>query len=72
MKLNIAVLPGDGIGPEVTAQAIKTLKAIASEFNHNFKFTNAEVGAIAIDKHNDPLPEKTLDLCGIIDLIQCG
>ena len=53
MKLNIAVLPGDGIGPEVTNQAVKAQKAIASEFNHNFKFTNADVGAIAIDSHND-------------------
>jgi len=72
MKLNIAVLPGDGIGPEVTAQAIKTLKAIASEFDHDFNFTNADVGAIAIDKHNDPLPEKTLDLCKSTDAILFG
>jgi len=43
MKLNIAVLPGDGIGPEVTKQAIKVLKAIASEFNHQFVFKNAVV-----------------------------
>jgi len=72
MKLNIAVLPGDGIGPEVTNQAIKALKAIASEFNHNFKFTNANVGAIAIDKQNDPLPEDTLDLCKSTDAILFG
>jgi len=72
MKLNIAVLPGDGIGPEVTSQAVKALKAIASEFNHNFKFTTADVGAIAIDKHNDPLPEKTLDLCKSTDAILFG
>ncbi|WP_400076570.1 3-isopropylmalate dehydrogenase [Winogradskyella sp. R77965] len=72
MKLNIAVLPGDGIGPEVTNQAVKALKAIASEFNHNFKFTTADVGAIAIDKHNDPLPEKTLDLCKFSDAILFG
>lgn len=72
MKLTIAVLPGDGIGPEVTSQAVKALKAIASEFNHNFKFTNADVGAIAIDKHNDPLPEKTLDLCKSTDAILFG
>jgi len=72
MKLTIAVLPGDGIGPEVTNQAVKVLKAIASEFNHNFKFTNADVGAIAIDKHNDPLPEKTLDLCKSTDAILFG
>lgn len=72
MKLTIAVLPGDGIGPEVTSQAVKALKAIASEFDHNFKFTNADVGAIAIDKHNDPLPEKTLDLCKSTDAILFG
>jgi 3-isopropylmalate dehydrogenase len=72
MKLTIAVLPGDGVGPEVTNQAVKALKAIASEFNHNFKFTNADVGAIAIDKHNDPLPEKTLDLCRSTDAILFG
>jgi len=72
MKLTIAVLPGDGIGPEVTSQAVKALKAIASEFNHNFKFTHADVGAIAIDKHNDPLPEKTLDLCKSTDAILFG
>ena len=72
MKLTIAVLPGDGIGPEVTSQAVKVLKAIASEFNHNFKFTNADVGAIAIDMHNDPLPEKTLDLCKSTDAILFG
>ncbi|MDN3491161.1 3-isopropylmalate dehydrogenase [Winogradskyella bathintestinalis] len=72
MKLNIAVLPGDGIGSEVTSQAVKVLKAIASEFNHNFKFTNADVGAIAIDKYNNPLPEKTLDLCRSTDAILFG
>ncbi len=72
MKLTIAVLPGDGVGPEVTNQAVRALKAIASEFNHNFKFTNADVGAIAIDKHNDPLPEKTLDLCKSTDAILFG
>jgi 3-isopropylmalate dehydrogenase len=72
MKLEIAVLSGDGIGPEVTNQAIKALKAIASEFNHNFKFTTADVGAIAIDKHNDSLPDETLDLCKKTDAILFG
>ncbi len=72
MKLNIAVLPGDGIGPEVTNQAIKALKAIAFNFNHEFKFTNADVGAIAIDNHNDPLPDSTLDLCKSTDAILFG
>jgi len=72
MKLKIAVLPGDGIGPEVTQQAIKTLKAIASEFNHEFSFTKAPVGAVAIDKTGNPLPEATLKLCQKSDAILFG
>lgn len=72
MKLKIAVLPGDGIGPEVTNQAVKALKAVASEFNHNFQFNYADVGAIAIDKQNNPLPDSTLDLCKSSDAILFG
>jgi 3-isopropylmalate dehydrogenase len=72
MNLNIAVLPGDGIGPEVTDQAIKVLNAIAMEFNHRFSFNYAPVGAIAIDKHNDPLPESTLQICTSSDAILFG
>ncbi|NNF82843.1 MAG: 3-isopropylmalate dehydrogenase [Flavobacteriaceae bacterium] len=72
MKLNIAVLPGDGIGPEVTEQAIKALNAIALEFQHNIKFKYADVGAIAIDKTGNPLPEDTLDLCESCDAVLFG
>lgn len=63
MNLKIAVLPGDGIGPEVTEQAVKVLNAIAINFNHKFSYTYADVGAIAIDNHNNPLPETTLQIC---------
>ena len=72
MKLNIAVLPGDGIGPEVTKQAIKALQAIALEFDHSFSFTHAPVGAIAIDETGNPLPEQTLDICEANDAILFG
>lgn len=72
MKLNIAVLPGDGVGPEVTNQAIKVLKAIALEFNHSFLFKEAPVGATAIDQHNNPLPDATLELCKSSDAILFG
>ena len=72
MKLNIAVLPGDGIGPEVTAQAEKILKAIGVEFDHKFVFKHADVGAIAIDKVGNPLPEKTLEICMSSDAILFG
>lgn len=72
MKLNIAVLPGDGIGPEVTAQAVKALKAIAMEFDHLFTFETALVGACAIDKVGAPLPEKTVNICKKADAILFG
>lgn len=72
MKLEIAVLSGDGIGPEVTAQAIKVLHAIALEFDHTFLFNEAPVGAIAIDEQNNPLPDATLDLCKTSDAILFG
>ncbi|WP_406682716.1 3-isopropylmalate dehydrogenase [Seonamhaeicola sp. MEBiC1930] len=72
MKLNIAVLPGDGIGPEVTAQAVKVLKAIAMEFNHVFTFNNALVGASAMNKTGIPLPEETISICEQADAILFG
>nr|WP_298925775.1 3-isopropylmalate dehydrogenase [uncultured Allomuricauda sp.] len=63
MNLNIALLPGDGIGPEVLAQAVKCLQAVEETFNHNFIYKEALVGAIAIDKKGSPLPDNTLKLC---------
>ncbi|WP_142785267.1 3-isopropylmalate dehydrogenase [Changchengzhania lutea] len=72
MKLNIAVLPGDGIGPEVTAQAVKVLKAIAMEFNHLFTFETALVGGSAIDKTGNPLPDETISICKKADAILFG
>ncbi|MFD1160889.1 3-isopropylmalate dehydrogenase [Hwangdonia seohaensis] len=72
MKLNIAVLPGDGIGPEVTAQAVKVLKAIAMEFGHIFTFNKALVGAAAIEKTGSALPEETVSICKKADAILFG
>ena len=72
MKLTIAVLPGDGIGPEVTKEAKKILEAIAHQFDHTFIFKEALVGAVAIDKTGEPLPDKTLDLCLKCDAILFG
>jgi len=72
MKLEIAVLSGDGIGPEVTHQAIKVLKAVAQEFDHSFRFKEAHVGAIAIDQTGNPLPDDTLALCKSSDAILFG
>lgn len=72
MNLNIALLPGDGIGPEVLAQAVKCLQAVEETFNHNFIYKEALVGAIAIDKKGNPLPDNTLKLCREADAVLFG
>ncbi|GGD37635.1 3-isopropylmalate dehydrogenase [Muriicola marianensis] len=72
MKLNIALLKGDGIGPEVTSQAVKCLQAVEDTFGHEFQFTEALVGAAAIDKYGDPLPKATLDVCKKADAVLFG
>lgn len=72
MKLKIAVLSGDGIGPEVTKQAVSVLKVVAEVYHHNFEFEEALVGAIAIDKVNNPLPDATLELCKNSDAVLFG
>ena len=72
MKLKIAVLAGDGIGPEITQQSVKVLKAVAERFGHSFEFREARVGGIAIDHTGDPLPEATLELCRASDAVLFG
>ncbi len=72
MNLKIALLPGDGIGPEVLAQSVKCLQAIEETFNHHFIYTEASVGAIAIDKTGNPLPDDTLQLCKDSDAVLFG
>lgn len=72
MKLKIAVLPGDGIGPEITQQSMKVLKAVADRFDHQFQFEEALVGAAAIDLLGNPLPEASLELCKNSDAVLFG
>ncbi len=72
MKLKIAVLPGDGIGPEITQQSVKVLKAVAERFDHEFTFEEAVVGAAAIELLDSPLPEGTLQLCKNSDAVLFG
>ncbi len=67
MQLKIALLGGDGIGPEVLAESVKCLQAVAETFNHNFTFEKVPIGAIAIDKYGTPLPKKTLEVCADSD-----
>lgn len=68
----IAVLPGDGIGPEIMAEAIKVLKTISDKFKLKFEFKEADVGGIAIDKHGHALPKETIDTCKKSDAILFG
>ena len=63
MKARIAVLGGDGIGPEVTAGAVRVLQAVAERHGHEFQFVEALVGGAAIDASGSPLPSRTIDAC---------
>jgi 3-isopropylmalate dehydrogenase len=68
----IAVLGGDGIGPEVTAEAVRALSRIAEQHSHSFRFESALVGGAAIDATGEALPAATLDLCRRADAILLG
>lgn len=72
MNKNIALLQGDGVGPEVTNQAVKVLNKIASEFGHDFHYENGLIGAAAIDETGHPYPAQTHDLCLKSDAILFG
>jgi 3-isopropylmalate dehydrogenase len=72
MKKNITVIPGDGIGPEVTAQSIKVLNAVAAKFDHEFNYTYCLMGADAIDKTGNPLPDETIESCLNSDAVLFG
>jgi 3-isopropylmalate dehydrogenase len=63
MQKKIAILNGDGIGPEVTAQSIKVLNAVAQQYGHQFDYKEALIGADAIDKTGSALPAETVDIC---------
>jgi len=68
----IAILAGDGIGPEVMREAIKVLDAVQSKYGHEFSYTAADVGGCAIDNHGEALPPATLELCKNSDAILFG
>jgi len=72
MKAHIAVIAGDGIGPEVTAEAVRVLEAVARRANHSIELTPAAFGGAAIDLCGDPLPEATLNLCLRADAVLLG
>lgn len=69
MELKIAVLAGDGIGPEISAEGVKVMKAVCSKFGHQVTFTEALCGAAAIDAVGNPFPEETLKACQDADAV---
>lgn len=72
MEANIVILPGDGIGPEIVAQAERVLSAVANRFGHTFNLESHDIGGIAIDKFGDPLPQTTIDACKKSDAVLLG
>lgn len=69
MKLNIAVLAGDGIGPEISVQGVAVMKAVCKKFNHSVTFKEAVCGADAIEKVGDPFPQETFEICREADAV---
>lgn len=72
MEYKIALLPGDGIGPEVAQQAVKVMQAVGKVFGHKFTFEKGLVGAIAIDETGNPLPDETIKICLRSDAVLFG
>ena len=71
-EYNIALIPGDGIGPEVVAGAVTVLNAVSAKYGHKFNFTELYMGGCAIDKFGEPLPQETLDVCKKSDAVLMG
>ena len=72
MNLKIALLPGDGIGPEIVGEAVKALDAVAAQYGHTFTYEKALVGACAIDVTGDPYPAETHEVCEAADAVLFG
>lgn len=72
MRANIVVLPGDGIGPEVTSAAMRVLESIGEKFSHSFSFSEYPIGGAAIDLYGEPLPEETFAACKAADAVLLG
>ncbi|WP_201313773.1 3-isopropylmalate dehydrogenase [Dyella sp. EPa41] len=72
MRAQIVTLPGDGVGPEVTAAAVAVLDAVAAHFDHHFHFEEQLIGGCAIDATGEPLPAASLDACKAADAVLLG
>ncbi len=71
-EFNIAVIKGDGIGPEIVEGAETVLDAVAKKYGHKFNYTNVYMGGCAIDKFGEPLPQETIDICQKSDSVLLG
>lgn len=69
---NIALIPGDGIGPEIVAGAVTVLDAVGKKYGHKFNYTEVYMGGCAIDKYGVPLPQETVDICKKSDSVLLG
>lgn len=72
MHAKITLLPGDGIGPEVVAEGVKVLNAVAERYDHTFDFATGLIGGIAIDEVSNPLPDETLAACQAAEAVLLG
>lgn len=72
MNKNIAVLAGDGIGPEIVAEAIKVLNKVTEKFGHNFNYTEVDIGGCSIDKHGVPITDEGMQICKSSDSVLLG
>jgi 3-isopropylmalate dehydrogenase len=72
MKAHLVTLPGDGVGPEVTAAAVAVLQAVAAQYSHEFQFEEHAIGGIAIDTFGEPLPAASLQACQRADAVLLG
>src|SRR5215208_2583953 len=72
MRVKVAILPGDGVGPEVTGEAVRVLQAVAAINGYKFEFEEHAVGGAAIRQFGSPLPRKTLDACLASDAVLLG
>lgn len=70
--IKIAVLPGDGIGPEIIKESLKIIESVSEKIDIKFNYKFCDVGAIAIDKYNNPLPDETLKICKESDAVLFG
>ena len=72
MNFNVAVIPGDGIGPEIVTEAQKVLNAVGEKFGHSFQYTEVDMGGISIDKYGVPLTEDALETAKKSDAVLLG